>query len=214
MCGNMKSQEMIRYVAYGPLDFAVLLNLIFLQSLIQYRHLYHQFFEPHIAYFRRNWDNLSNGVCYIGPEDQSRLGEWYKSQQKPESEKNIVEKYAHRSAAACAKVCEAEGLDISDAEFSSLGTEMERGKYVREKYEKKAKSDTLFKLNRKCFQWKYENGVCFTSPTFTLGNPTEKPEEGKDGGTVTSGWFVQGISDWVETMGNCALDWKEPSSPK
>ncbi|KAK9445609.1 glycosyltransferase family 31 [Metarhizium brunneum] len=182
-------------------------------SLIQYRHLYHQFFEPHMAYYRKNWDNLSSGTCYVGPDDQDRVSDWIKSQQKPESEKNIVEKYAHRSAAACAKVCEAEGLDIADSDFSSLLTETSRGKFVRAKYEEKAQRNTLFKLNRRCFQWKYDNGVCFTSPTFTLGGPIQEAEEGKDGEVVTSGWFVKGIADWVDAMGNCALDWIEPVTP-
>jgi hypothetical protein len=153
-------------------------------------------------------------VCYVGPDDQDRVSDSIKRQQKPEAEKTIVEKYAHRSAAACAKVCEAEGLDISDAEFSSLVTETDRGRFVREKYEEKAKSGA-FRLSRKCFQWKYENGVCFTSPTFTFGNPTQEPKEGDgDEGAVTSGWFVKGIHDWVDAMGHCALDWIEPFAPR
>lgn len=213
MYGNTKSREMIRYgyTVHTNVRSSPKANTR-TQSTIQYRHLYHQFFEPHIAYFRKNWDNLSNGVCYISPQDQNRVSPSIKSQQKPESEKNIVEKYAHRSAAACAKVCEAEGLDISDAEFSSLGTEMERGKFVREKYNEKAKSNTLFKLNRRCFQWKYDRGVCCTSSTFSLGGPTEGAKDDVND-VVTSGWFVQGINDWVDTMGNCALDWKNPTTP-
>ncbi|TWU70815.1 hypothetical protein ED733_001691 [Metarhizium rileyi] len=183
-------------------------------SLLQYRHLYHHFFRPHIAYFRKGWDNLSRGTCYVGPEGQARVSDRIKTQQKPEAEKTIVEKYAHRSAAACAKVCEAEGLDISDADFSSLQTETARGRFVREKYDKKAGSDILFHLNRRCFQWKYEKGVCFTSPTFTLGWPAGKPGRGTNDHEVTSGWFVKGINDWVDAMGNCALDWIEPYTPQ
>ncbi|KAK2589898.1 hypothetical protein QQS21_012425 [Conoideocrella luteorostrata] len=201
-------------------------------SLLQYRHLYHQFVEPHMVYFRKKWDNLSSDTCYIGPDDQSSAPESVKSKQKEESQKNIIEKYAHRSAATCARVCEAEGLDISAAEFKSLTTQVDRGQFVRQKYEQKAKHDTLFKLNRRCFQWKYEDGVCCTSPHFRLGNPIppkekkerdsnekedkeeedEEDEENED--AVVSGWFVKGISDWVNTMGDCALEWKDPVVPK
>lgn len=173
-----------------------------------------------MVYFRRKWDNLADSTCYIGREGQGRASPSMKAKQKEESEKTIVEKHAHRSAAACARVCEAEGLDISDAEFMALGTQTERARLVRDEYDAKAKHDVLFRLNRRCFQWKYEDGVCWTSPHFTLGTPSppkvDNEEEGEDGDgeVVTSGWFVKGITDWIDAMGDCAVDWKEPVLPK
>ncbi|KHN96980.1 uncharacterized protein MAM_05089 [Metarhizium album ARSEF 1941] len=181
---------------------------------IQYRHLYRQFVQPHMVHVRRDWDNLSSGTCYVGPEDEDRVSDCVRSRRKPESEKNIVEKQAHKSPAACAKVCEAEGLEISDADFSSPSTETARAELVRKRYDDKAGRDASFRLNRTCFQWKYEHGVCVTSPTFTLGVPRPVSGDWKYEKVVTSGWFVRGIEDWADAMGNCPPRWKEPVTPR
>lgn len=183
------------------------------QGIIQYKDIYRHFMAPRQKYFRKEWDNYADDVCYIGSDSssQGRASAGAKSRQKAEKDKNIVEKNAHRSAAACSKVCEAEGLDIPEKEYTAFRTETERGRYVRDKHAGRAKGDAVFAVNRQCFQWKYQNGACCVGSTFRLGNPTEKLDKRN---AMVSGWFVEGINDWIDGMGNCELDWKEPVIPK
>ena len=180
---------------------------------MQYRHIFNHYFKPHLSYYRHNWNNGADATCYIGSdsETQSLAPQAAKDKQKKESQKNIVEQYAHMSAAACAKVCEAEGLDISTEEFTALDSEAQRGKLVRAKYLQKRRKDPSFRLDRKCFQWRFYSGICCTASEFSFGAPTAEASSRDE--MVTSGWFVRGIQDWADAMGNCKADWKEPMAP-
>lgn len=161
--------------------------------------------------FRLHWDNLSDDICYIGPdaEEQENAGEFEKGRQMKESEKNPVEKRAHISPANCAKVCEADGLDIPEDEFNDLENDVDRGHLIRELYQEKVDADASgdFRRSRKCFQWRYNQGACCTSRSFKLGKPRHEPDEGK----WSSGWFVRGINDWVQERGECTeVEWRTP----
>lgn len=78
--------------------------------------------------------------------------------------------------------------------------------------------------SRKCFQWRYRDGVCCTSRSFRLGAPRHATWEereaakarpgdkggdrGEDDVRWHSGWHVDGIRDWVDAMGECEVKWK------
>lgn len=183
--------------------------------------MYNAFFAPKLVPYRNEWDNLSMDTCYIGPDDdaQKKADADSKAKQKPEDEKNFVEKRAHISASACAKVCESEGLLADDDktgysgldadEYDEADTETARSKKLSLAYESRARKDPEFGKERKCFQWRYNrNGACCTSKSFRHGAP--RRGKGKDAGEWTSGWFVRGIKDWVKHHDTCAVEWKEP----
>ncbi|KAM0519480.1 hypothetical protein ACHAPE_003654 [Trichoderma viride] len=178
------------------------------KDLMQIREMYYAFFAPKMVQHRKDWDNLSDDTCYIGPDDESQKKAPHaaKDRQKKEEDKNAVQKNAHSSPAACAKVCESEGLDIPANQFEKLDTETDRSQLIRSKYDEKT-GDKGFKKDRKCFQWRFQKGVCCTSKSFKLGKPKREKED-KD--KMTSGWFVRGINDWIETQGECPLDWRNP----
>lgn len=179
------------------------------QDFMQIREMYYAFFAPKMVSYRKDWDNLSDDTCYIAPDEESQkkaTGQ-QRDRQVKEGDKNVVQKYAHNSPAACAKVCEAAGLDIPTEEFEKLETETDRGKLIRAKYDEKAGGDVGFKKDRKCFQWRFQKNVCCTSKSFKLGKPKK---EKNDGDKWTSGWFVKGINDWIETKEECPLDWRNP----
>lgn len=164
---------------------------------------------PHLVSFRGDWDNGSDDTCYIGPEDeqQKRAPDHEKGRQKKQNEKNVIERSAHNSAAACSKVCEAAGLDINEEEYESLDSDVMRGLHIHDKYAER-RNDKKFRKKRDCFQWKYNKGVCCTSRSFKLGKP--KRENNKED-KWTSGWFVKGINDWIDAKGDCdKVAWKEP----
>lgn len=179
---------------------------------MQIKDMYQAFMAPHLISFRRDWDNMAEDTCYIGPEDadQERTGDKERGRQKPQDDKNPIEKNAHVSPAACAKVCESAGLDISEEEFNKLDNDVARGHFIRDKYLKRVEEDKdgKFRKDRKCFQWKYKNGACCTSKNFKFGKPKKEED---DANRVTSGWYVRGINDWIETAGECEKpDWREP----
>lgn len=183
------------------------------QEVIQIKEMYQAFMAPYLVSVRRDWDNMSDDTCYIGPDDsdQDRAGDKEKGRQKPQNDKSPVEKNAHVSPAACAKVCESAGLDISEEEFSQLGNEVERGHFIRDQYLRRVEEDKdgNFRRDRSCFQWKYQKGACCTSKNFKLGAP--KREEDAEN-RFTSGWYSKGINDWIEAKGECEEpDWREPS---
>jgi hypothetical protein len=160
---------------------------------------------------RENWDNTAYDTCYIGPEkeDQAKAGGEDIKRQKAHKDKSIVERQAHESADACARVCEAEGVEIDDGTYEALGTESERNWFLRVQFRRQA-SNGGFKKARKCFQWRYRDGVCCTGSSFVLGKP--KPHKEKEA-TMTSGWFVEGIENWIDVHGQCSngTEWKEPT---
>ncbi|KAK5987108.1 hypothetical protein PT974_11226 [Cladobotryum mycophilum] len=179
------------------------------KEFMQIRELYQAFFGPKLVSYRKDWDNLSDDTCYISPEDgvQEKAKDDVRKRQKKEEDKNVVERSAHNSAAACAKVCEADGLDVPEDEFESIETETGRSQLIRSLYQTKIKHDEGFKKKRSCFQWRFQKGVCCTAKSFKLGTPKH---EKNDADKWTSGWFVHGINDWIESQGECPVDWKTP----
>lgn len=179
------------------------------QEIIQIKDIYRSFMQPHLKKLRLDWDNLSDDTCYIGEdeEDQNRADKDARNRQVKEEDKNAIEKRAHTSPAACARVCESAGLGISDDEYNAIEHETERGNFVREKYEER-RGDDEFTKDRNCFQWRYHKGACCTAKSFKLGKPRKENSSDKK---WTSGWFVKGIEDWIKARGECkSIAWKEP----
>ena len=177
---------------------------------MQIKDMYHTFFAPKMVPLRKDWSNLSDDKCFIAPdqESQDKASDQERKRQKPEEEKSPVERHAHENPAACSRVCEAWGLEISPEEYDSVSDDAsDRHKLIMSKYEEKSK-DKNWNKERRCFQWKYHKGVCCTARSFKLGVP--KREE-KDENKYTSGWFVKGINNWIEGRGECSkVEWKEP----
>ncbi|RGP64069.1 glycosyltransferase family 31 [Fusarium longipes] len=175
---------------------------------VQIREMYHEFWGPKLKSEQDEWDNLSDDVCYIGfgSEAQAKASDHQKNRQRKESEKNAVEQQAHRSKEHCAKVCESDGLGISENDYYSLKDDNERNKMIKNRYNQKRR-DKNWNTSRRCFQWRYHNNVCCVAKSFKRGKPRkeQKPEE-----KWTSGWFVQGINDWIDAKGDCTPNWKDP----
>jgi hypothetical protein len=169
--------------------------------------MYHQFWAPQLEAEHDEWDNLSDDVCYIGfgPEAQGKASDHQKGRQKKENEKNAIEQHAHRSKEHCAMVCEAENLDITEDDYYNLKDDKERNEMIRSRYSQK-KGNKEWHAGRRCFQWRYHNNVCCIARSFKRGKPRkeQKPEE-----KWTSGWFVQGINDWIDAKGDCTPKWKD-----
>lgn len=172
--------------------------------------MYRTFFAPKLVPLREDWSNLSNYRCFVAPdeESQNKATALERQQQVPDDRKNAVERHAHENAEACSRVCEAEGLEVSAEEYDALGTAQERGDFLRAKYHEKSAQNKDWHRSRLCFQWSFRNGVCCTSWSFKLGMPMkEEREEDR----WTSGWFVEGINDWIETQGECeGAKWTTP----
>jgi hypothetical protein len=150
---------------------------------------------------------MSDDLCFIGADEKSQARASHKdrSRQKPEEEKTVVERRAHMSPAACANICESQGLDVPEDEYNSLNSERMRGELLRTLYDER-QQDAAFHGNRTCFQWRYNRGACCVSRTFKLGGPKAEPQE-----SWMSGWFVRGIEDWVATRGQCkGAEWRVP----
>ncbi|KAF5967320.1 glycosyltransferase family 31 [Fusarium coicis] len=177
------------------------------KGFIQIREMYHQFWAPQLEAEHDEWDNLSDDVCYIGfgPEAQGKASDHEKGRQKKENEKNAIEQHAHRSKEHCAMVCEAENLDISEDDYYNLKDDKGRNEMIRSRYSQK-KGNKEWHAGRRCFQWRYHNNVCCIARSFKRGKPRkeQKPEE-----KWTSGWFVQGINDWIDAKGDCTPEWKD-----
>lgn len=168
--------------------------------------------SPYLVSFRRDWDNLSDDTCYLSPdpEAQEHAGGKERDRQKPENEKTPIEKRAHESPAACAKVCEAAGLDLPWEELEKIENDVDRGHFIREHYDQRIAHDEDggFRRDRSCYQWRYQKGQCCTSKSFRFG---ATKREGNDEDRWTSGWYVRGIKDWIEARGECTeVEWKEP----
>ncbi|UPL01311.1 hypothetical protein LCI18_012245 [Fusarium solani-melongenae] len=176
---------------------------------IQIREMYETFFAPNLKDKRDEWDNLSDDTCFIGPEPdaQAKATDRQKGRQKKEAEKTAVQRRAHQSEELCSKVCEADGLDINEEEFTGLENDGLRAALIRKKYEER-RNEKDFHGARKCFQWRYQKGICCIAKSFKQGKPHReaKPED-----KAVSGWFVQGINDWITAKGECEPKWKIPS---
>ncbi|RYC54367.1 hypothetical protein CHU98_g11843 [Xylaria longipes] len=153
------------------------------------RDLYDSLIAPKMQETRENWDNGSDDVCYINrdPDAQERADGKAKDRQKKEEEMSDVEKEAWKSPENCGKVCETE---ISDEDSGN-----------KEK-----------QLDRNCFQYRWHDEVCCTSKSFKLGEPKPKLKDDEDKkARWTSGWYLKGIHDWIEAMGECTEPaWKIP----
>ncbi|KAH7247490.1 uncharacterized protein BKA55DRAFT_572003 [Fusarium redolens] len=176
---------------------------------LQIKEIYEAFFGPNIKEKQDEWDNFSDDVCYIGvePEAQNKASDHQKGRQKKEDQKNAVEQRAHHDEAHCAKVCEADGLGITNDEYFSLSNDEKRNALIKARYDLR-KDDKAFHGSRRCFQWRYHKNVCCIARSFKNGKP--KKEE-KPGEKWTSGWFVQGINDWIAAKGDCEPKWKDLS---
>ncbi|KAM0357020.1 hypothetical protein ACHAP4_006727 [Fusarium culmorum] len=175
---------------------------------VQIREMYHQFWAPRLESEHDEWDNLSDDVCYIGfgSEAQAKASDHQRNRQRKEGDKNAVEQQAHRSKEHCAKVCESDGLGISENDYYGLKDDNERNKMIKNRYNQK-RGDKNWNASRRCFQWRYHNNICCVAKSFKRGKPRKepKPEE-----KWTSGWFVQGINDWIDAKGDCTPNWKDP----
>lgn len=150
---------------------------------LQLRDIYHAFVGPHLVPRRPRWNNLAEQRCF----------------EKPDDGLTVVEKHAHESPEACARVCLAEGVPIDADAYEKLETDDERDRYLQQRYRQhsiKAGSAS----SQTCFSWRYREGRCCTSDKFRLGYPVSAKKEVN----ATSGWFVEGINRWIEEDGQCA----------
>ncbi|KAF4125786.1 hypothetical protein GMORB2_1032 [Geosmithia morbida] len=182
-------------------------------DVTQIKDIYHAFVEPHLVTRRRDWDNLADEVCLVGPSpgEQEGPGDEERYRQKPEEEKTVVETEAHQSPDACARVCEAEGLAVDEAMYRSLVDDDDKARYIRQLYEERIHDHDggiQFRQQRTCFQWRYHHGACCTASGIKLGSPSYEEE---DADKWTSGWFTRGIDDWIDARGECVqVEWQEP----
>ncbi|KAI1273451.1 hypothetical protein F5Y07DRAFT_253496 [Xylaria sp. FL0933] len=150
--------------------------------------LYDSLIAPKMQQTRENWDNGSDDVCYINPDPdaQERADGHARDRQRKEDEMSEIEKEAWKSPENCAKVCESE---ISEEDSDN-----------KEK-----------RLSRECFQYLWHDEVCCTSKSFKLGEPKSKLQDGESKEKWTSGWYLEGIQDWIDAMGECTKPaWKIP----
>ncbi|KAI1170449.1 hypothetical protein F4777DRAFT_118614 [Nemania sp. FL0916] len=148
------------------------------------RDLYDSLIAPRMQDIRENWDNGSDDVCYINPDPdaQERADGRERDHQKKEEERSEVEKEAWKSPEKCAKVCES----VISAEHAD---------------------DKEKQRSRECFQYRWHDEVCCTSKSFKMGEPKPKASDDDPKAKWTSGWYMKGIQDWIDAMGEC----KEPA---
>jgi hypothetical protein len=136
---------------------------------------------------RKDWDNLSDDVCYINPDPsaQEQANEQDRDRQKKQDEMSEIEQEAWKSPENCARVCESE---IPEKDSNN-----------KEK-----------KLERSCFQYRWHDEVCCTAKSFKLGEPKQGASDDEKS-KWTSGWYMKGINDWIDAMGECTKPaWKIP----
>ncbi|KAF7547104.1 hypothetical protein G7Z17_g7949 [Cylindrodendrum hubeiense] len=175
-------------------------------GFVQIKDMYEAFFAPHLVDRRDEWDNLSDDVCYIAPDEtaQNEASDHQKSRQKDEKEKNAYERVAHLSPEHCSKVCVADGLRISQEDYDKMENDSEKFALAQSRYDERVK-DVNFNRDRQCFQWRYHKNACCVHKSFKLG--TSKKESNAED-TWTSGWFEQGINNWIAAKGDCEPEWK------
>ncbi|KAI1812641.1 glycosyltransferase family 31 protein [Poronia punctata] len=156
--------------------------------ILMIRDLYESLIAHKIQKTREDWDNGSDDVCYLNPdpEAQERADGQARDRQKKEDEMSEIEKQAWKSPQDCEKVCEYE-LTEADA------------------------GDEEKQLGRNCFQYRWHDEVCCTSRSFKFGQPKPEPTDDDTKTRWTSGWYIKGISDWINAMGECKEPaWKTP----
>ncbi|KAM0287244.1 hypothetical protein ACHAQH_000558 [Verticillium albo-atrum] len=209
-------------------------------STILMKDLYKAFVANKMVASRTHWDNLSEDVCYIDPSPLVRKNAEPKTlkREKKDADKNAVEAVAHTSLEACARVCQYEGVEdaYEDAleeaedeaerdasatpaadnaegqnESSGLNRQTSSRRMRRQLEQKMAARNPL---DRRCFQYRYHNGVCCTGRSFKLGTPRREAKGNmadKPSDVWHSGWHMQGIQDWIAAKGECdGPRWKIP----
>ncbi|KAI1332861.1 glycosyltransferase family 31 protein [Xylariaceae sp. FL0255] len=155
--------------------------------VLVFKDMYENLIAPRMKDIREDWDNTSDDMCYINPnpDAQEDIDGHEKERAKKEEDMTDVEKDAWKSSENCAKVCESEPFKV-DAD------------------------DDEKRRNRRCFQYRWHDDVCCIASSFRFGKPRPKPEE--DSKTKwTSGWYMEGINDWIDVMGSCDRPaWKTP----
>lgn len=182
---------------------------------------------------RKDWDNLSDDVCYINPDPsaQERADGHERGRQK--SDLTAVEKEAWKSPDHCARVCEDEDVpdddewelppeqilarDPTEEESAAVSSDTEKAEdtgpsdeAMREQWKTQIREK---KKSRTCFQYRWHDEVCCTSRSFKLGAPKKKPGQDKSKERWVSGWDLKGINDWIEAVGECEVEWKTPELP-
>ncbi|KAI5923892.1 glycosyltransferase family 31 protein [Camillea tinctor] len=190
--------------------------------------LYDSLVAPKMRVSREDWDNLSDDVCYINPDPsaQQQAEGYLRDRQKAEHEMNDVEKEAWKSSENCAKVCAS--LDIPDKDewdedevtsrqydspttTTSTSTSRNASPSNVAKRQDWELSRLEKRLNRSCFQYRYHKGVCCTAKSFKLGTPKPAPDSDNSMEKWRSGWYLKGINDWIDAMGECREPaWKTP----
>lgn len=177
--------------------------------------LYFGLVSRHIQDKRQDWDNLSDDVCYLNPDQaaQERATARERDRQRPLDQLTDAEKVAWKSPENCAKVCELE--DVTDEEEDEIKayprTEHSEDTSFSDSADREARRKELDekKRGRTCFQYRWHQEVCCTSKSFKLGSPMSKPSDKKD--RWVSGWHLKGIKDWIETADKCTEPaWKNP----
>lgn len=202
------------------------------QRTVLIRDIYEALVAPRMQVRRRDWDNLSDDVCYINPDPaaQERAEEHIRERQKDEGEMTDTEKEAWKSPENCARVCEEEDVPEEEEPIADLSRrdnvarEPEPGDNAAtandtERAEDTGPSDASVrdqwhktlekKKNRTCFQYRWHDEQCCTARSFKMGAPKAKPD--KDKARWVSGWDLKGINDWIDAMGECKeIQWKKP----
>ncbi|KAI1634840.1 glycosyltransferase family 31 protein [Biscogniauxia mediterranea] len=190
--------------------------------------LYDSLIAPKMQVSRENWDNLSDDVCYINPDPTARrpTESHILDRKKNEDEMNEVEKEAWKSWENCAKVCASEDIPDEDeweaykvtsrqydgptatTGTASLGDASPSTVAMRQEWKTSLMER---RRNRSCFQYRWHEEVCCTSKSFKLGTPKPAPSDDNPGGKWMSGWYLKGINDWIDAMGECKEPaWKTP----
>ncbi|KAK6214242.1 hypothetical protein LQW54_004669 [Pestalotiopsis sp. IQ-011] len=197
--------------------------------------LYQGLIAPKMQVQRKDWDNLSDDVCYINPDAsaQARADGHEKGRQKNKDELTAVEKEAWKSPDHCARVCEDEDVpdddewelppeqilarDPTEEESAAVSSDTEKAEdtgpsdeAMREQWKTQIREK---KKSRTCFQYRWHDEVCCTSRSFKLGAPKKKPGQDKSKERWVSGWDLKGINDWIEAVGECEVEWKTPELP-
>ncbi|KAH6690608.1 hypothetical protein F5X68DRAFT_229920 [Plectosphaerella plurivora] len=178
--------------------------------------LYHAFVANKLVESRTHWDNMADDVCYANPDPAVRARLDPKLLKRVKNEGlNGVERDAHKSLAHCAQVCEYEGyVDAEADDDEEAGITKQNEKRAPTKKVLKYSKSKQNPLDRRCFQYRYHNGVCCTGRSFRLGAPRREVEgnvQDKPEDVWHSGWHLDHINAWIKAKGDCpAPRWKVP----
>lgn len=187
------------------------------QGNLLLKDLYQAFVANKLVESRTHWDNMADDVCYADPDPAVRARLDVKLTRRiKNSGLNGVERDAYRSLAHCAQVCQYEGyVDAEDQDETAITKQGDLAKRapITDKI-LKAPKGSKNPLDRRCFQYRYHNGVCCTGRSFRLGAPRREVEgnvEDKPEDVWHSGWHLDYINEWIEAKGDCpAPRWKVP----